>query len=266
MNNQCAVLATDLDGTFIPLASNQKNFDDLKMIQQTLQSKGIQLCFVTGRHYESVQQAMIEFHLPTPEWIICDVGTTIRRNSGGAFEVLEDYRKHLAELIKLLPVTALREQLMTFEGLTLQESEKQGEFKLSYYADHQLLTEHVAKIERLLSEQAAPYSIIHSVDPFNGDGLIDLLPKSVSKAYALDWWSRHIELPREAIIFAGDSGNDLAALTAGFRTILVGNAESTLVEQVRVHHQEQGWENFFYHAQEHATSGVLEGLRHFNMF
>jgi len=114
-------------------------------------------------------------------------------------------------------------------------------------------------IRKALADLEADYSIVESVDPFCGVGLIDILPERVSKAYAVDWWRDFEGLSREDVVFAGDSGNDLAALIAGYRSILVSNADSHLVTQVREVHQRRGWTDLLYVAETAATSGVWEG-------
>ena len=146
-----------------------------------------------------------------------------------------------------------------------QEPEKQGRLKLSYYAIADELHELQAMIGKLLDEWFAPYSLIHSIDPFNGDGLIDVLPRGVSKVFVLSWWSRHVGISHEAVVYAGDSGNDLAAFTAGYRTIVVGNAARSLCKQVRDSHQQAGWHSRLFVAQAHATRGVLAGCRMFGL-
>jgi hydroxymethylpyrimidine pyrophosphatase-like HAD family hydrolase len=93
--------------------------------------------------------------------------------------------------------------------------------------------------------------------------LIDLLPDGVSKAYSLAWWVESRGEPCESIIYAGDSGNDYAALTAGYQSILVGNADRTLAKKVSDFHQSHGWNDRLFLATQAATSGVLEGFRHF---
>jgi hydroxymethylpyrimidine pyrophosphatase-like HAD family hydrolase len=90
-----------------------------------------------------------------------------------------------------------------------------------------------------------------------------LLPAGVSKASALQWWCRERNLSQESVVFAGDSGNDLAAFVAGYQTVIVGNASGLIVQKVREAHHEAGWANRLLCAEGHATSGVLEGLRHF---
>ena len=69
--------------------------------------------------------------------------------------------------------------------------------------------------------------------------------------------------PSRSVIFAGDSGNDLAAFNAGYKTIFVGNAADSIVDKVQEARRCAGWSDRLYHASRHATSGVLEGVQHF---
>ena len=260
------VLATDLDGTLIPLNQDPHNQSDLRVLSEQFQDRGNSLIFVTGRHFESVSQAIKDFQLPIPEWIICDVGTSIfQRQESGEFTLVTAYQDYQDQIIAAMPIDSLREKLETIDGLRLQEPVKQGRFKLSFYADATQLETLVDHVQDVLTKTDAPYSIINSVDPFNGDGLIDLLPATVSKALALEWWTEKNGYDPANIVFSGDSGNDLAALTAGYRTILVGNADRRLAQRVYDLHQASEWKNRLYLAQGTATSGVLEGCRWFGL-
>ncbi|HUG66595.1 MAG TPA: HAD-IIB family hydrolase [Pirellulaceae bacterium] len=261
------VLALDLDGTLIPLDDNARHRHDLRVIAGRVQADGVILVFVTGRHLASVEQAIHEHDLPHPEWIICDVGASmVQKSATGPFQEVERYHRHLDAIIQALPLADVRENLRDVGGLRLQEEAKQGRFKLSYYAEAAALDEIVRAMQRLLAERDAPYSIISSIDPFLGVGLIDVLPRQVSKAYALEWWLGHVRFARESVVFAGDSGNDLAALTAGFRTIVVGNADRRLAQQVSDAHRDRNWDGRLHLAESTATSGVLEGCWHFELF
>lgn len=267
---QNGLLATDLDGTLIPLPGQPQHLIDLELLGNHLFSDEIPLCFVTGRHLASIQQAMREHALPQPAWIMGDVGTSIWKCEGLKSVPLSAYEAHLESITGELPVRRLREILQPLTtgrwGLRFQKEEKQNKFKLSFYANARELTDAVHALQAELADCEAPYSLIDSIDPFTGDGLLDLLPRQVSKAYALQWWSEYVELPNATILFAGDSGNDKAALTAGFRSILVGNATPQLVKEVARYHRQQGWDDLFYHARQSATSGVLEGYRYFREF
>jgi alpha-amylase len=258
------VLATDLDGTLIPLDGNQQNRSDLRTLAEHLMHHDVRLTYVTGRHFDSVARAIEQFQLPQPDWVICDVGTSIyQRQTTGVFELVEAYEGHQDRIIAAMPIRTLRERLRSIDGLRLQEEEKQGRFKLSFYADAAQVDNFVGLIQKQLDQTNAPYSIIHSVDPFKGDGLIDVLPSSVSKAHALAWWVQRTAFRPDAIVFAGDSGNDLAVLTSGYRSIVVGNADRELATRVYCAHREAGWKNRLYLARSLATSGVLEGCRWF---
>jgi maltooligosyltrehalose trehalohydrolase len=259
------VFATDLDGTLIPLNGNTANLLDLNLIRRELASRKIEVVFVTGRHLDSVVDAIDQHHLPVPEWVMTDVGTTIYRRQDNGYRILDEYQCHLRQITLAMPIDELRSRFESLPGLRLQEPHKQGRFKLSFYADRHVLPELVQQIELQLNKLSAPYGVIHSLDPFHGGGLIDLLPAAVSKAYALDWWSESVNLKREQLVFAGDSGNDLAALTAGYRAIVVGNADRTLAQQVHAAHQAQGWCDRLFLATSPASSGVLEGLNWFGL-
>jgi len=259
------VLATDLDGTLIP--NDETHHEALQALDQLFSESDKSLVFVTGRDFDLTRQAIHEHKLPVPEWIICDVGSSIfKRNAAGVFEPVEDYRQHLSSLCQDFTVAKLREQLEKWPGLRLQEESKQGEFKLSFYASADDVDQLEKELVDWLETKSAPWSIIGSIDPFTNDGLIDFLPSDVSKAFALEWWRRHEEWEQEQIVFSGDSGNDFAALTAGYLSIVVGNAAESVREKVQATHKDQNWTDLLHLADGHSTTGVLEGCRHYGMF
>ncbi|QDT04286.1 Mannosylfructose-phosphate phosphatase [Rubripirellula lacrimiformis] len=258
------ILATDLDGTFLPLDGDSDNHRDLPILNQLLADRDMDLVFVTGRHLESACDLFQSGKLPRPKWIICDVGTSIVSvDANGDCSPIGGYADFLRQIIHPLPIATLRDHLSTIDGLRLQEPFKQGPFKLSFYVDQPQLQRLTTEVQSLLHKRAAPYTMIASVDPFNGDGLIDLLPENTSKASALDWWAHAYNHARDSIVFSGDSGNDFAALTAGFRSIIVGNADPSLVNRVAAVHDNQGWADRLYIAKQKATSGVLEGVQRY---
>lgn len=268
------VLATDLDGTLIPLQDNPGNATDLHVLCKALDAAGLQLIFVTGRHLASVAEVMCSDNLPIPDWIIADVGTSIYQRTSfddvtsptqlsRAFVLTEAYAAELGGLVGNFSVQRVAELLAPIAALRMQESEKQSRFKLSYYVDHRLLEQVRVQIAERIETARAPYSIVASIDPFTQDGLIDLLPRQVTKAYGIEWWARFQKIERDEILYAGDSGNDSAVFAAGFRSIVVGNAQRAVLEAAEQAHRAAGWENRLYAAEQSATSGVLAGLQHF---
>ncbi|TWT59015.1 Mannosylfructose-phosphate phosphatase [Thalassoglobus neptunius] len=257
------ILATDLDGTLIPLDGRAAHVEDLQTLAEALRENGVPICFASGRHFEIILDAIATYRLPTPDWIICDVGTTILSRSDERYAVEEAYRQHLQDLMGNSSFHDIQQSLNELGELRLQEEEKQGEFKLSFYTDATSLSATVEKVRDRLGD--TPVSLIDSVDPFTGDGLIDLLPAGTSKAYALNWWADAQGVAAEEIVYAGDSGNDLAAFQAGFRSIVVRNAPDWLADEVARHHASNNWTDRFYRAESDATSGVFEGCRHFGL-
>ncbi len=267
-----AILATDLDGTLIPgdhLPPDDPQLQALDILRERIAAESLEIVFVTGRHLASVIEVMQHKDLPQPQWIICDVGTSIfhREDAGHdqPYRPLQSYVNHLDQIVGSFSISQLITQIGSHSDLILQEPAKQGAHKLSFYCNSRTIEEQVTAIEHQLQEMGAPYRVVSSIDPFNGDGLIDLLPLGTDKASALLWWAGFRDCDPDQIVFAGDSGNDFAALTAGFRAIVVGNADRGLAAHVAEQHRSVGHPERAFLASGHATAGVLEGCRHFGL-
>jgi HAD superfamily hydrolase (TIGR01484 family) len=259
------VLATDLDGTLIPLPGNAANQEALQELRRCRDRRGFALIFATGRHYESVRAAMRAHELPIPDWIVCDVGTGVYRAVGGDFARVEAYEAHLAEIAGGISRDAVARRLADLDGLALQAPENQQRFKISYECPAELLSALVVAANEGLEAGELPFACTGSIDPFLDCGLLDVLPRGVSKAHALHWLAAHAGFAPDAVVYAGDSGNDLAALTSGFRAIVVANGSRGLAEDVAAALREQALHHRLYVAETEATSGVLEGCRHFGL-
>lgn len=261
-----SVLATDLDGTLIPLPGEPANQADLATLEQSLRHADATLVYATGRHFESVMEAAEEYALPRPDWIVCDVGSAIYQRKEDNYEVFSAYETHLADTSDDIDRQAIENVLDSIKGLELQALDHQQRFKISYQSAADTVDSLVETIQARLAESELPYDCMGSVDPFSNLGLLDVMPRGVSKAYALLWLSTHANFRPDAVIYSGDSGNDYAALASGFRAIIVANGSPGLADKVGVTLQERGLPNRLYVAQGKATSGVLEGCRHFGLF
>lgn len=260
------ILATDLDGTFLPLDHIPENRQDLQTLLSGLERQRVPLVYVTGRYLASVERVLEQYQLPRPDWLICDVGTSIyQQDASGQLQLTAAYHAYQETRITEFPREQLIEGLEIFSALRQQEPERQGPFKLSYYADWEQMPALSHELQNFLQQRQIPWDLISSRDPFTHRALIDFLPHGISKAEALRWWSRSNQQDTESIVYAGDSGNDYAAFIAGFRTIIVGNADRELAEGVRQIHQQRGFLNRLHLATRPATSGVLEGCRAFGV-
>ena len=114
--------------------------------------------------------------------------------------------------------------------------------------------------------------IVYSFDSQDGKGLLDFLPASATKQTALEYVAEVHDTPKEDVVFCGDSGNDIFPLTAGFRGVLVRNADDQLVENVKeAMERDPSLQAYFAKGNfmglsGYYTSGVLEGADHYGLF
>ncbi len=260
------VLASDLDGTLIPLPGRPSHEVSLRRIETELHRHQRTLVFATGRRFESVMDAIERHRLPPADWIVSDVGTSIHRGARDDHELMDDYERHMRELTLGMERRQLERRIRAWRDLVPQAAEHQRPFKSSYCLEPHLVEPLTAEINATLEAESIPWRALGLVDPFDGSGLMDLLPARVSKAYALHWLTGHAGYHWEEVVYAGDSGNDLAALVSGFRAVVMRNAPPGLAGQVRAHLDAHGLSDRLYHSRGEATDGVLEGCRHFGLF
>lgn len=262
-----AVLATDLDGTLIPLPGEAENASALEVIRREREGRGFKLVYATGRHLESVREAMEGSGLPEPDWMVCDVGSSIygRVGNTGQYERFGPFERYLERITEGHGRGQVENCLACIDGLIPQSPERQGRFKISYECAVEQLEAVQEEVCRRLAVAAMPYACMGSVDPFEQCGLLDVLPVGVTKAHALTWLSAHADFSPGEVVFAGDSGNDRAALASGFRAILVGNGSEELAASVYNELEARSLQGRFYRAKGKATSGVLEGCRFFGL-
>jgi HAD superfamily hydrolase (TIGR01484 family) len=254
------LLASDLDGTLIPLERTEKRLREVRELSSLLLE--LDLAYVTGRHLSLAQRGVAETGLPAPSWFVCDVGTSVYHEAAGGFEVDEEYRRRMREAFGGLRGLEVRDAIGTIRGLSLQEDEKQAEFKVSYYSEGRP-EPLVDQIQSRLDAAGAHVNLVVSFDPLTRRGLLDVLPAGIAKDYAIRYLHERSGMPEERVIYAGDSGNDRAAMLSGFRAIVVGNAEEALKRDLAEQAARLGLTDRIYFAKEPYAAGVHEGLRHY---
>lgn len=257
------LLASDLDGTLIPLERDANRLREVEELVHAIESTPtLRLAYVTGRHLSLARDGIVEVGLPLPDWFVCDVGTSVYRRSGDRFELDPTYRAQMSAAFGGLSGEEVRTAVGDVEGIELQEDEKQAEFKISYYTRgrHEPF---VPDVLARLEAAGAKVNLVSSFDPVSGRGLLDVLPAGVAKDYAVRYLHECSGVERDQLVYAGDSGNDRAAMLAGYRVIVVGNADSALKEDLVSESASRGLGAQIYFASHPYARGVLEGLRHF---
>jgi HAD superfamily hydrolase (TIGR01484 family) len=185
------------------------------------------LAFVTGRHRRLVEEAMVAYQLPTPDFVIADVGTSIYQVGDSGWQAWDQWDEEIGTDWQSFTPVDLHRLLGVFPMLTLQEPEKQNRHKLSYYVplsyDHRKL---VRDVEERLLNSGIRTNLIWSIDEPAGTGLLDVLPARASKLHAIRFLMKRLGFENRNTIFAGDSGNDLDVLLSDIPAVLVANADA----------------------------------------
>lgn len=265
MSRSRHLLASDLDGTLIPPESVVGD-GGLAELRAALSAGTCELAYVTGRHLALALEGIERHGLPSPATLVCDVGTSIFIRRGGGYEADPEYRRRMVEASGGVELGALRERLADAPGLRLQEPEKQADFKLSYYApDADGGRTAALLVASILGEAGASANVVQSVDPVSGLGLVDVLPAGVAKDTAVRYLHDRSGMAEEHLVYAGDSGNDRAAMLSGFNVVVVGNAAAAFKRSIRLEADETGLADRVYVAEASYALGVLEGCRHFGI-
>ncbi len=266
------LLCTDLDRTLLPNGPQSESPDARLRFAALAARPEVMLGFVTGRHRELVEQAIANYRLPVPDYVIADVGTTLLRVEDGAWRVDDAWRGRLALDWSGHARDEVRRLLGEFADLRPQPADRQGEFKLSFflplYRDADAL---LADIERQLAASGLAARAIYSVDEPNGIGLVDILPASASKRHAIEFLAAELGFAPDEMLFAGDSGNDLDVLASPVPAVLVANANDAVRAAAIARSGEDGQRDRLHVASGgllgmngNYAAGILEGVAHFH--
>ncbi|PAY20799.1 hypothetical protein CKO51_04180 [Rhodopirellula sp. SM50] len=258
-NSTVTTLATDLDGTFIPVHETPQQHAAVKHLGSLVVEHSLQLIFVTGRSFELTFEAITQFDLPHPASILCDVGSTMwHRREDGGYEQDRDYEQALLDRMGRWTNAGIQSALCErVEWLTPQDPRQQTPLKCSFDFPHRAVSAVRESVAMWIVEFDCPLAFTISRDPETGDGLLDILPINVNKGSAIHWWATRRSIDPASIVFAGDSGNDTAAMTSGVRAVLVGNADEQLRAETRDAMRDQQW---LYLANGIGPEGVRDGL------
>jgi HAD superfamily hydrolase (TIGR01484 family) len=267
------LLCSDLDRTLIPNGAEPESPQARPMFAHLAAHPNLRLAYVSGRDKNLVEQAIKEFDLPEPDFVIGDVGTTLYHIVGGRWlpnetwqhEIGRDWRGRSRNDI----VTLLAD--MEDGDFFLQDENKQGSYKISYFTNASEDARKLKhKIAAILDDNGIAANLIWSRDDAEKRGLLDILPRRANKLEAIRFLMRTEALDESRVVFAGDSGNDLDALTSGLQAILVRNAAADVHQAAVDNLSSKGKADRLYQARGglgemngNYAAGVLEGVAHF---
>ena len=237
------LLVTDLDNTLVG--------DDkaTQVLNQLLQSKRSQICLVyaTGRSHASTSELIAQKQLLAPDYLIAGVGSEIYQD--GSLDL--DEAEYLSQGRDKKAIASLYQQ---FSQLKSPSPQEQNPWKISYSLEPVAENSStVQAFEPKSTKSGQPAQII-----FSSNSDVGILPQTSNKGNALTYLQKRLQIPSEATLVCGDSGNDISMFEQDVRGVIVGNALSELLEW----HRECGTENH-YLAGSACAWGIMEGMAYF---
>ena len=272
MNAHRLLIATDLDRTLLPNGAEAESPGAREMFGRLVSRPEVTLAYVSGRHRGLVEEAIVEYGLPQPDFVIGDVGTSMYQvDAPGQWSQPTGWEQRIAADWGGHDATVLAAWLEDVPELELQPADRQNRCKLSYFVPLDWRPDRSAPaIQSRLEANGIKARLVWSIDEPAATGLLDVLPEQASKLHALEALMASQAFSAENTVFCGDSGNDLEVLVSAVPAVLVANAQPGVRLEARRRAEQSGWPRKLYLARGgfmglngNYSAGMLEGIAHF---
>ncbi|MEO0603546.1 MAG: HAD-IIB family hydrolase [Myxococcota bacterium] len=250
------LLATDLDRTLLPNGAEPEAEGARERFTALVARPEVTLAYVSGRDIGRIDEAITTWDLPVPDHAVADVGTSVwhpRWSRDARWDARlrpswgDDGARRIGEV------------LQGFVGLTLQDADRQGPFKVSFTRPPE--GDVADQVMAHLATLGLPVRTIWSHDPVAEVELLDVLPEPASKRHALEWLHTALGIDEADVVFAGDSGNDLEVMGSELPAVLVGNASTDVRDAAKAAAAARS--ERLHLATGTYADGILEGVWHF---
>lgn len=265
------LLCTDLDRTLIPNGPQAESVTARKWFRELVARDDVTLVYVTGRDKSLILQAIKNYQLPKPDFVIADVGSTIYHLENTDWHQVKKWDDDISGDWNGKSSRELQTLLKDFRDIRMQEYNKQKTHKLSYYVP--LYTDHVKLINEInacFTKENIKANLIWSVDEAANIGLLDILPVSANKKHAIEFVMNLYHFSLSETVFAGDSGNDISVMASPIHSVLVANASNDVkqkaLETARMNNEEESFyiaKGDFLGMNGNYSAGILEGIVHY---
>ncbi len=271
MSCERLLLCTDMDRTVIPNGTQKETPKARQWFRDFCADPRICLVYASGRDKYLVEQAITSYELPWPDFAITDVGSMIYQLNSKAWQPVAEWQEKIAVDWRGFSRADLEQALLPVPELRIQEPGKQNDYKLSYYVDLQVSQAQLdEQVQAILAHMGVAANLIWSIDESAGVGLLDILPQRADKYHALQFLYSFSGYTKTELLFAGDSGNDLAVLESDIPAVLVANGHDEVRRMALDSVRQNGLQESLYLATAegwpgngHYCAGVLQGVLHF---
>ena len=261
-----AIVAMDLDGTLFPERSAP---DDgaLSRLIDAIKCHELIDVWASGRRRTSACRKAAELNIPLPEFFIAELGPTLLRKSARG-ELIEEpaWPRHFQDSLQDWNRDRVKSALRHTPLLEFQEKRPSSPFKLGYRFEPEMRSEAVRAATELAREASKDALVVTTIDIERNIGFVDIVPFCADKRAALEWLRQELGIPPRRVAYAGNGGNDIPALTAGWLGIVVKNASPEVKGKVTSLAREKDLEDRIHHASGiedlngNFASGIIEGL------
>lgn len=271
MSDWSLLICTDLDRTLIPNDVHPESPGAMDMFRELVSRPNVSLAFVTGRHRALIEEAIEQYRLPQPDYVIAYVGSTIYEINSGDWSVWRQWEQEIGKSWTGMTGDDIHALLQDIGELRLQEQEKQNRYKLSYYLPLEFQQQELEReVSARLQDKEIEASLIWSIDSVEEVGLLDVLPAAASKQQAIEFLMQERSFDLDNTIFSGDSGNDISVLAGPVKSVLVANATDEMRREVMQEAEARLHSDTIYLAQGgqngmngNYCAGILEGIVHY---
>lgn len=274
-NTKQYLLCTDLDRTLLPNGHQKESVDARPLFRKLVKHKNIDVAYVSGRSLQLVKDAIKHYSLPNPDYIICDVGSSIYKRvneDNNKYEKIIEWQTIISKDWGEDDSAIVRKLITEGDNLKIQPDENQTSHKLSYtVSPSSFINVEIKAIQQQLKTHNIKSCIIDSIDETKDEGLIDILPKSANKKNAITYIVDTFGYNNQQVFFSGDSGNDLDVLNSPYKITLVANATEQVIQQALYIQKQSSKTSHLYIAKGspenglngNYASGILEGFMHY---
>lgn len=270
MSEPRLLLCTDMDRTVIPNGQAPESPEARPRLRALCRCPEVTLVYVSGRNRELVKQAITEYDLPQPDFVVSDVGTIIYRVTGDNWSEWSEWTDALSSHWPADAEARIEDILPREIPVTRQEPERQNRCKISYYLSARENREALARARDGLAAGGLRAELIFSVDEDGRTGLLDVVPPGGTKRHAVEFLCRELQFAPDAVVFGGDSGNDLPMAESTVPFVVVANATDEIKAEACRRAMEHGQRSSLYVAEGgrlnmngNYAAGLLEGVWHF---
>lgn len=235
------IVITDIDNT---LTGDEEALQNFKA-ELSRFPENVAFGIATGRNFEEATELLRSLEIPTPDLMVCAVGTEIYYGE----KLIEDrsWRKRIGYEWKRNEIISV---LSEIDGVELQPEHCQSTYKISFTLDEELAPK-PGVLRRILRENGCRAKLIVSLGSY-----LDIIPIRAGDGLAIRHLAFRWGLAPERLLVVGDSGNDEEMLKGQTLGVVVAN-HSPELRKLRSHGR-------ILFAESSHASAILEGIRYYH--